>query len=60
MEALSLHHTRWLVRPKIWAANWAAASGERIVEQPRPARVKRDVSENENPTYDLTRHSIIQ
>lgn len=37
MEALSLHHTRWSVRPKTWAANWAAASAERIVEQPRPA-----------------------
>lgn len=40
MEALSLHHTRWLVRPKICAANWAVASGETIVEQPRPARGK--------------------
>lgn len=29
--------TRWLFRPKICAANWAAASGERMVEQPRPA-----------------------
>lgn len=37
MEALSLHHTRWSVRPSTWAANWAAASGERTVEQPRPA-----------------------
>lgn len=37
MEALSLAHTRWLFRPKICAANWAAASGERMVEQPRPA-----------------------
>lgn len=36
MDALSLHHTWWSVRPKTWAANWAAASGERIVEQPRP------------------------
>lgn len=36
MDALSLHHTRWSVRPKTCAANWAAASGERIVEQPRP------------------------
>lgn len=37
MEALSLHHTKWSVSPKICAANWAEASGERIVEQPRPA-----------------------
>lgn len=37
MEALSLAQTRWLFRPKICAANWAAASGERTVEQPSPA-----------------------
>lgn len=38
MEARTLDQTRWLVRPKICAANWAAASGERMVEHPRPAR----------------------
>lgn len=38
MEALSLAQTRWSFSPKICAANWAAASGERMVEQPRPGR----------------------
>lgn len=40
MEALSFPQTRWSFSPKICAANWAAASGERMVEQPRPARGK--------------------
>ncbi len=40
MDARSLAQTKWSFRPKIWAANWAAASGERTVEQPRPKRVR--------------------
>lgn len=34
----SLAHTKWLFNPNIWAANWAAPSGDRVVGQPRPAR----------------------
>lgn len=34
----SLAHTKWLFKPKIWAANWAAPSGDRVVGQPRPAK----------------------
>lgn len=40
MDARSLPQTKWSFRPRIWAANWAAASGERTVEQPRPKRVR--------------------
>lgn len=32
----SLAHTKWLFNPKIWAANWAAPSGDSVVGQPRP------------------------
>lgn len=42
VQERSLDHIKWLFNPNIWAANWAAASGDRTVEHPRPLGILRE------------------
>lgn len=54
----SLAHTKWLFKPNIWAANWAAPSGDRVVGQPRPA--EKNTPLNQSMSYSQTKHCLLR